>query len=211
MQRHIAACRRSSSASRSSAIAVPTRPTMNETPARSARNQRRSRPGLPSACHLPHALTLHTYGLNAPEFPEALNRPSWSRPDRDEGQTAGTAIIALPWAASQPSKPRHPCTAKPPAMPQEECHSRPMRRAGQSVHTRSATDAVHLARRIGARRAIWQDVWRCECSLTLEPAHTAGPVPVVAESARRTSSGVHGSARGTTPLSRRLCTSTGLK
>jgi hypothetical protein len=29
--------------------------------------------------------------------------------------------------------------------------------------------------------------WRCESSLTVEPAHTTGPVPIVAESARRIS------------------------
>ena len=62
------------------------------------------------------------------------------------------------------------------------------------------------------RRAIWQDFGRCECSLTLEPAHTAGPVPVVAESARRTSPVCTGRPKagpGTTPLSRRPRARTG--
>jgi hypothetical protein len=37
------------------------------------------------------------------------------------------------------------------------------------------------------RRVISQNIGRCECSLTVEPAHTTGPMPVIAESARRTS------------------------
>jgi hypothetical protein len=38
-----------------------------------------------------------------------------------------------------------------------------------------------------SRRVISQNIGRGECSLTVEPAHTTGPMPVIAESARRTS------------------------
>ena len=48
---------------------------------------------------------------------------------------------------------------------------------------------------IPIRRAIWQDIGRCEFSLTAEPAHTTRPRPVVAEFARRTNPFCTGPAR----------------
>ena len=83
-------------------------------------------------------------------------------------------------------------------------------RTGESERQHVRKPAHPSPPRVGVRRAISQDIGRCECSLTAEPGHATGPMPVVAESAWRTSPASQ-AGPGTTPSSRRSGSRIGLR